>query len=608
MCNIPKYNQELNYFKGIKSCFIIEGNIDDIYPIYDNENKIIKKFASLLNLLSGIFDFELEKGKTNLLYCDANIGFGNPLYSNTASLIIKKYEKLTEDEKDIIRNINGKPKKEHHSSHKVILNSEIIRKALTEPINAEENENPVTVVLDNASRLCVNSESLNVDESVIFSNIQYAIQNAYIGNTLILICEKADDLPDWLRKNSNIKKITIPPPSRDIREAFIKTHISLKEDDDEKSFDKLIDFSDKLQLSELSQINMLYQNSECTLNDAMMIYRFGVKEKLWLQMKERINNMNIEQELSKRIKGQKHAISAVANAVRKVSNGMNNLSSNSSNAQPPIRALFAGPTGVGKTEMIKALSEIVYADERAIVRFDCGEYSTEGSEGKLIGSPPGYVGYGNSGELITALKQNPNCILLFDEIEKAHDRVFTLLLGLLDDGRVTSGDGETIYASDAMIFFTSNVGIAKIIKEPTGEKKKIVNVGPSASHEELEEIIIKEINNYFKPEFIGRLSDIIAFDYLGESVAIEIMKLKVENIVRNLYEQNKLTLIVNDSVIDYLTSCCKQEENRMYGGRSIKNLVEKTLENSVCSFVVSHPNVNKIIANIGNDEIICKEG
>lgn len=606
--SIPKYIKELHYFKYIKSAFIVEGNINDIYPIYGENGEIIR-YANLLQLLAGIFDFGKDNCKNDLLYCDANIGFEDPLYTGNTASLVRQYEKLAEEEKDNIKNLNGKVnKRDHHSSNKIILTSEIIRHALIEPIT-DENKKTVIVVIDDASRLCLNSGNLSVDESVIFSNLKYGIQNSFKGNTLIFVCEKSSDIPKWVRESSNIKDVIISLPDREIRETYIKSKIQLKDNDNKKSLEKLIDFSDKLQLSELNQINQLYKNNDFTLEESMMIYRFGIREKLWKKLQNKINHLNLEEELSKRVKGQKQAIKVITNTLKKAVNGMNNLSSNALNTQPIMRCLLTGPTGVGKTELIKALAELLFADERAVIRFDMGEYSTEGSEAKLIGSPPGYVGYGNSGELVNALKQNPNCILLFDEIEKAHDKVFTLMLSLLDDGRVTSGDGETVYASDTLIFFTSNIGIAKIIRDPqTGETKKVVNVDPDSSHEELEKSVLKEINNFFKPEFIGRLSDIIIFDFLNEKVAVEILKLKINTIIRNLYEHSKITLVVDDTAINYLSLCCQKEETRQFGGRSIKNFVEKTFENAVSDFIIYNPNIKTIIATVDNNTIVCKEG
>lgn len=594
MCN-TKYIKELTYFKSAASCFIIEGNIYDIYPLQEG-NRI--RYVNLLQLLSSVFD---TQNSNILLYYDFVTGeFKDPLYLEQTSAIVRKAEGLVDTDKKNVEAINASSKRDFHSMNKLTQGAEIIAKAITQPTE----DRPIVLVCDNVSRISANPSNLSPDESYVYSNLQTAITNAYKENKLILLTEKSNDLPSWILNLQTVRYITIPSPDRETREAYIKAHIHLKSGESKKEVERLVDFTNELSLLQINQMLSLYNmNDKLSLNQTMLLYRFGVKENPWEAIKAKLNALDIDAELGKRIKGQKLAINTITTALRKICNGMHNLSSSSSNTQPALRALFAGPTGVGKTETIKALAALLFADENAVVRFDMGEYSGEGSEQRLIGSPPGYIGYGQPGKLVEALKKNPSSIILFDEIEKAHDTVFTTLLGLLDDGRITSGSGETVYASESLIFFTSNIGISKIIKDPvTGEKKKVMNANPHMPHEELETTVMSEIRSFFKDEFIGRLSDIIVFDYLTPEIAYEIAKMKIDKIVENLKERG-VDLFISNNVYHYFKNACESEETRSYGGRSIKRLIEKRLEASITDFIVNSPDTKSMEVVLENGQI-----
>lgn len=593
-----KYMKELTYFKSAVSCFVIEGNIYDIYPLQEGDRI---RYVSLLQLLSSVFDAQ-NSGANTLLYYDFVTGeFKDPLYMEQTSAIVRKAEEAVDTDKKNVEAINARSKHDFHSMNKLTQGSEIIAKAITQPTE----DRPIVLVCDNVSRISANPSNLSPDESYVYSNLQTAITNAYKENKLILLTEKSNDLPSWILNLQTVRYITIPSPDRETREAYIKAHIHLKSGESEKEVERLVDFTNELSLLQINQILSLYNttNDKLSLNQTMLLYRFGVKENPWEAIKAKLNALDIDAELGKRIKGQKLAVNTIATALRKICNGMHNLSSSSSNTQPALRALFAGPTGVGKTETIKALAALLFADENAVVRFDMGEYSGEGSEQRLIGSPPGYIGYGQPGKLVEALKKNPSSIILFDEIEKAHDTLFTSLLGLLDDGRITSGSGETVYASESLIFFTSNIGISKIIKDPvTCEKKKVMNANPHMPHEELETTVMSEIRSFFKDEFIGRLSDIIVFDYLTPEIAYEIAKMKIDKIVENLKERG-VDLFINNDVYNYFKNACESEETRSYGGRSIKSLIEKKLEAPITDFIVSNPDAKSMEALLENGQI-----
>lgn len=282
----------------------------------------------------------------------------------------------------------------------------------------------------------------------------------------------------------------------------------------------------------------------------------GEKEKL----------VKMEDFLGKRVIGQKDAIAAVANAVRRSRAGI-------SDARQPIGSfLFLGPTGVGKTELSKALAEFLFNDESALLRIDMSEYMEKHSVSRLIGSPPGYVGYEEGGALTEAVRRRPYQVILFDEVEKAHPDIFNVLLQVLDDGRLTDGKGRTVDFKNTMIIMTSNLG-SDILSNATGadDAKKI------------RDKVMDIVKASFRPEFINRIDEITIFHKLDKSNIKEIAQLQINNIEKRLQDK-KIKLHVNDTAFIWIVN---NGYDPVYGARPLKRLLKNQIENKLAMKILN---------------------
>ena len=264
--------------------------------------------------------------------------------------------------------------------------------------------------------------------------------------------------------------------------------------------------------------------------------------------------LRMESELGKRLVGQTRAVQAVSDAVRRSRAGISDPD------RPSGSFLFLGPTGVGKTELAKALAEFLFDDERAIVRIDMSEYSERHSVARLVGAPPGYVGYEEGGQLTEAVRRRPYCVILLDEVEKAHQEVFDILLQVLDDGRLTDGQGRTVDFRNTILILTSNLG-SQFIADPTldeaAKKDAVMNV----------------VRATFKPEFLNRLDDVILFDALSTEELAEIVDLQVARLVRRLADR-RLTLEVTPAAREWLAVT---GFDPVYGARPLRRLIQSAI-------------------------------
>ena len=276
--------------------------------------------------------------------------------------------------------------------------------------------------------------------------------------------------------------------------------------------------------------------------------------------------LNLESQLQKKVIGQDKAVQSISSAIQRSRTGLSDPS------RPIASFLFLGPTGVGKTELSKALASQLFDSENALIRIDMSEYMEKHSISRLIGAPPGYVGYEAGGQLTEAIRRKPYCVLLFDEIEKAHKDVFNLLLQILDEGRVTDGQGRTTNFKNTIIILTSNLG-SELISEND------VTNDPSTN---IDELINQELKSNFRPEFLNRLDEIINFEPLKKETLLKVVDLQL-NRLRERLEAKGIELEIDDDVLSLITEL---GYNPSYGARPLKRVIQKELESEIAKYIL----------------------
>jgi len=281
----------------------------------------------------------------------------------------------------------------------------------------------------------------------------------------------------------------------------------------------------------------------------------------------------MEEGLHRRIVGQEDAVRAVADAIRRNRAGI------ATERRPIGSFLFLGPTGVGKTELARALAAFLLDDESRIVRLDMSEYMERHEVSKMIGAPPGYVGYGEGGQLTERVRRNPYTVVLLDEVEKAHPDVFNMLLQILEDGRLTDAQGRVVSFRNTILIGTSNLGTEALSpdKRPIGFVQSGV-----PSYAEAKELVLREVRRFFKPEFLNRVDDVIVFHYLEREHVRAITAMFVDALVRRL-AQRRIEVVVDDVVLDKLAA---DGFDPVYGARPLRREVERQLENPLAMRIV----------------------
>ena len=309
--------------------------------------------------------------------------------------------------------------------------------------------------------------------------------------------------------------------------------------------------------------------------------------------------LNLEEILHGRIVGQDQAVMSISKAIRRSRAGLKD-------PKRPIGSfLFLGPTGVGKTELCKALAEVQFGDENQIIRIDMSEYMEKHAVSKLIGSPPGYVGYNEGGQLTEKVRRNPYSVVLFDEIEKAHGDVFNILLQILDDGRLTDSKGRMIDFKNTILIMTSNVGATKINKnkvlgfETNKDKEDTRN-----QYDKMKESIMGELKQKFKPEFLNRIDDIIVFHPLEEYHIYEIVKLMTRDVIQRLKSLD-IDLKISEEAVKLIA---KEGLDLEYGARPLKRAIQRELEDTLSEAILKGDikKGNIVIAEIDNNKIVYK--
>ncbi|NLM65560.1 MAG: ATP-dependent Clp protease ATP-binding subunit, partial [Enterococcus sp.] len=300
-----------------------------------------------------------------------------------------------------------------------------------------------------------------------------------------------------------------------------------------------------------------------------------------LKEKEQIQLKNLATDLNKHVIGQTEAIEKVAKAIRRNRVGFGKKN------RPIGSFLFVGPTGVGKTELAKQLAYEMFGSKEAMIRFDLSEYMEKHSVSKLIGSPPGYVGYDEAGQLTEKVRRNPYSLILLDEIEKAHPDVLHLFLQILEDGRLTDAQGRTVSFKDTLIIMTSNAGTRNVE----------ANVGFAASREGISRSILNQLHHYFAPEFLNRFDGIVEFKELSKENLLAIVSLMIDEVNDQLSEQG-ISVTITQEVREKLVDL---GYNPSMGARPLRRVIQEQIEDGIAEFYLDQPKENQLIAILTED-------
>ncbi|MBY3418551.1 ATP-dependent Clp protease ATP-binding subunit [Rhizobium laguerreae] len=568
--NKPTWLRDLVRFLPLKSQFVLSGNVRDLqaYEIAPDTVAALPLGLCLQRELQSC-------GYRDVISFSPTVGFGLPGLTNDTELA-----------EVMLRNGLG-------SENPKTMGLETLGQLLGTFTTASGE--PAALVVDFASRLVSRADALTIAEHTLFTQAQIICHSAKsrpagpdrkpFYNSIIWIVERDSDLPDWLTvDNPRLRTIPVAVPDSLTRKSLSQTLLKSLPAPQQASEGQLaqwaetfVNLTEGLLLSDMNSIAQLGRNEglkASEIADAVRRYKVGVTDDPWRKI-DRTKIAGAEEFIRTRVKGQDHAAIHMLDIVKRAVTGVGR---SSTNGRPRGVAFLAGPTGVGKTELAKTITSLLFGDESAYIRFDMSEFSAEHADQRLIGAPPGYVGYDAGGELTNAIREKPFSVVLFDEIEKAHPRILDKFLQVLDDGVLTSGRGDRVYFSEAIILFTSNLGIYRT--DASGAR--IQNVSSDEAHEVVTAKVREEIDRHFKltlnrPEILNRIGEnVIVFDFIRPQIADAIF----DSMVANLLESTRsigFDISITDKAKTVLKEMCLRDLSN--GGRGVRNMVEAHLAN-----------------------------
>lgn len=570
-----KWLRDLIRFLPLKSQFVLSGNVRDLHVENNTNGSVVRPLVSCLNS-------ELRAHGYALVLCYDFINGFKLIDLNSSQ---PDYEVAISYMKQLgLTPANG-----------CVPAGLDLFESIFESVILWKNE-PIALIVDYASRLISNPNDISDNEYRIFSRALVRSHEARVRphgkfskpffNTVLWIVEKEGDLPDWLIvDNSKIRHISIPSPDYQMRKALAASLIQSLDGAIEAStqlqknaLQSFIDNTEGLLLADMMLIAQLCREEKlgyAKIGEAIRRYKVGVSEDPWQKI-DRNKIRDGQAFIMERVKGQDHALVHMLDIIKRAVTG---VGAPRRGGRPRGVAFLAGPTGVGKTELAKSITSLLFGDESAYIRFDMSEFSAEHSDQRLIGAPPGYVGYDMGGELTNAIREKPFSVVLFDEIEKAHPKILDKFLQILDDGVLTSGRGEKVYFTEAFIVFTSNLGVYQ--SDAAGERR--ATVSSSDPLDKIQACIRAEIEKHFKltlnrPEILNRIGEnIIVFDFIRADTAEQIFVGMIDNVLADLKASQEIEVAVSSAAMHSLREICLKDLAN--GGRGIRNKIEMHLVN-----------------------------
>lgn len=569
----------------LKGSIILSGNSSDIIRnrktgkyeyISDYIIKVLNEDSKFNNIIKwdrvdGI-DYEISK-ISNLMELQESSNSNRQNNSNSYNL---------GDDNDIVKNNNQGPQYKDINEFFNYLLQQIKSKSnkkICFILDYSDYIFGTNVSLSEVERNCLAIIKKSLKETMNYNMFDDAFEEQ--NKSIVIITNKLSSIPSsYYLNNSDVSCINIPTPGRPERESFILHNESMIRTDpvlDKNRIDDFIDSLEGLKLKDIAQIIKLSRQIEPKLSADKIInlYKYGENKSPWEDL-NKTKLASIEKELSKRVKGQDEAIEKVKDVIIRAFTGFSGIQHSSKQGKPKGVLFFVGPTGVGKTELAKSLAEFLFGDETACIRFDMSEFNHEHSDQRLVGAPPGYVGYEEGGQLTNAIKEKPFCVLLFDEIEKAHGKILDKFLQILEDGRLTDGKGETVSFSESVIIFTSNIGASQI--SHSNDKKEV-------RKQFLEHVKKHFIEELKRPELLNRVgNNIVPFNFIDSYDFLNnIAKIKFQIIENFIKEKYKSSVKFENEDKAYIS--ISKNVNIENGGRGVLNILESKIINPLSNFI-----------------------
>ncbi len=416
--------------------------------------------------------------------------------------------------------------------------------------------------------------------------------------------DKAIDLIDETAAKVRLENFNLPPEFREVSRERITIQQQEEEATDSGDYEKAAELRD--QRRELTEeLENYEENEDRSHNGDGLVEEKDIAEMVssWtgvpvgrLQKEERKRMVDMEQEIHKRLIGQNEAVNAISQSLRRAYAGVKDPN------RPIGSFMFLGPTGVGKTELSKTLAEFLFGDEEALIRVDMSEYMEKFNVSRLTGAPPGYVGYEEAGKLTEAVRHRPHSVILFDEIEKAHQDVFNILLQVMEDGVLTDSQGRQINFRNSVMIMTSNLG-GKLITDKTQLGFGSKEVDSKESYEEMKNMVMDKVKDEFRPEFLNRLDNLVVFHQLTEDEVYKIAKLMLDRLQERLIEKHGLNLDISRTAKELLV---EKGYDSKYGARPMRRTIERLIENKISDHLLQgdFDETSTISVDSENDDIL----